>query len=142
MEGRDYRFVSPLQFSRLVEEGAFLEWTEVFGQRYGTLWGPVADDLERGRNVILEIDVRGAAAVRERVPEAVLIFLAPPSDGELARRLLARHTESEADQARRLAAARNELEQARLFDHVVVNDRVEQATAHVAAIIEAASNER
>ena len=92
--------------------------------------------------MILEIDVQGAAAVRGRVPEAVLIFLAPPSDEELARRLLARHTESEADQARRLAAARSELEQATWFDHVVVNDRVEQATAHVAAIIEAASNER
>lgn len=136
VDGVHYRFLTEAEFDRLVREGAFLEWAEVFGHRYGTLWEPIARELERGRDVVLEIDVQGAAAVRERQPEAVLIFLAPPSEEELERRLRARRTEDEADLARRLAAAREELAQREWFHHVVVNDDVERAAREVAAIIE------
>jgi guanylate kinase len=136
VDGRDYRFVSPETFRRLVEEGAFLEWAEVFGHRYGTLKAPIADELERGNDVLLEIDVQGAATVRERMPDAVLIFLKPPTEQDLLDRLRARDTESEADLARRLEAARDEVRQASWFDHVVVNDDVARATAEVAAIID------
>jgi guanylate kinase len=139
VDGRDYRFVSPRLFDQLIEEGAFLEWAEIYGHRSGTLMAPVLEELEKGKHVILEIDVQGAAAVRQRMPEAVLIFLAPPSDRELERRLRARRTESEPDLERRLAAARSEMNQQTWFDHVVVNDEVDRAAAEVAAIIGGAS---
>jgi guanylate kinase len=137
VHGRDYRFVDAATFSRLVEEGAFLEWVEIYGHRSGTLWGPIAQELERGRDVILEIDVRGALTVRDRLPGAVLVFLVPPSEAELARRLRARRTESEAQLQRRLSEAGDEMATAPLFDHVVVNDEVDRAAAEVAAIIDA-----
>jgi guanylate kinase len=136
VEGRDYRFVSPEEFDRLVEEGAFLEWAEVYGHRYGTLMGPVTEGLARGKDVILEIDVQGAGRVRERMPDAVLIFLAPPSFEALVERIRRRHTEDEAGMARRLAAASWEMDQASWFDHVVINDQVDRAAAEVAAIID------
>jgi guanylate kinase len=98
----------------------------------------VLDQLEAGRDVVLEIDVQGAATVRERMPEAVLIFLAPPSQEELERRLRARHTEDESAIVRRLEAADEEMAAAVRFDHVVVNDDVDRAAAELAAIIDAA----
>jgi guanylate kinase len=139
VDGRDYRFVSPELFDRLIREGAFLEWAEVFGHRYGTLSAPIEAELDQGRNAILEIDVQGAAAVRSRMPEAVLIFLAPPSDQELERRLRARRTESGPELDRRLAAARSEMDQRSWFDHIVVNDEIDRAAGEVAAIIEGAA---
>jgi guanylate kinase len=139
VEGRDYRFVSPQVFDELIEEGSFLEWAEIYGHRSGTLLAPVQLLLDDGKHVILEIDVQGAAAVRRRMPDAVLIFLAPPSDEELERRLRARRTESESDLERRLAAARSEMNRQTWFDHVVVNDEVDRAAAQVAAIIDGAS---
>jgi guanylate kinase len=138
VEGRDYRFVPPETFARLAEEGAFLEWAEVFGHRYGTLWGPIGERIEQGRDVILELDVQGARRVRQRAPHAVLIFLAPPSEEELARRLRARGTEDEAHLARRLSGARWEMDQSAWFDHVVINDDAGRAAAQLASIIDAA----
>jgi guanylate kinase len=96
----------------------------------------VEDALAAGRDVVLEIDVQGARQVRQRVPEAVLIFLAPPSLEELERRLRSRGTEDEARLALRLATATAEMAQQPEFDHVVVNDRLDQATAQVEAIIQ------
>ncbi len=135
---RDYYFVSEEQFDALVREGAFLEWAEVFGNRYGTPAEPVERQRASGRDVILEIDVQGARQVKERVPDAVLIFLQPPSFEELAARLRGRGSETEATIEARLAKAAWEMERARagLFDHVVVNDDLERATSQVAAIIE------
>jgi guanylate kinase len=136
VDGRDYRFASRQAFDELVEEGAFLEWAEIYGHhRSGTLRAPVLAELQAGKDVILEIDVQGAGTVRERMPEAVLVFLAPPSKEELARRLRARHTESEGELARRLEAAQGEMEESGWFDYVVVNDDVDRAAAEVAAII-------
>jgi guanylate kinase len=137
IDGRDYRFVSPATFAELVGDGAFLEWAEVFGHRYGTLAGPIADALAEGRSAILEIDMQGAAAVRDRVPDAVLIFLSPPSIEELERRLRDRGTEPEAAIERRLARSREEMPQSSWFDHIVVNDEVERAAREVASIIDA-----
>jgi len=136
IDGRDYRFVPAATFASLVEDGAFLEWAEVYGHRYGTLAGPIADALGRGRSMVLEIDMQGAAAVRERVPDAVLVFLSPPSLEELERRLRARGTESDAALERRLGRARAEMDQSAWFDHVVLNDEVGRAAAEVASIIE------
>ena len=137
MDGVHYRFVTPKRFQQLVEEGAFLEWVEVFGHRYGTLMGPIAHDLfKEGRDVILEIDVQGAAAIKEKMPEAILIFLEPPTEEELARRLTARKTETGPDLEQRLAAAREEMTESSGFDHVVTNDEVDRAAAEVASIID------
>ena len=136
-DGIDYHFVSDEEFDRLVAAGELLEWAHVVGHRSGTPARPVEEALAAGRDVVLEIDVQGARQVRERAPEAVLIFLAPPSMEELERRLRSRGTEDEARLALRLATAREEMAQLPLFDHVVVNDRLDEATAQVEAIIQA-----
>jgi guanylate kinase len=136
-EGRDYRFVSDEAFDRLIAEGAFLEWANVFGHRYGTLAAPIHQALEHARDVILEIDVQGARKVKDRSPGATFIFLVPPSGQELAARLRGRHTETEPEMQRRLAMAQQELRAAEWFDQVVVNDDVDRAAAEVAGIIAA-----
>jgi guanylate kinase len=143
VDGVDYRFVDAATFDRMVAAGELLEWAEVFGgQRYGTPAEPVRRALAAGRDVILEVDVQGAAQVRERVPDAVLVLLVPPSLEELERRLRGRGTESEGRIAERLRRARSELDEVRRFDHVVVNDDVAAAADRVAAIIQASRSER
>ncbi|HEY7658983.1 MAG TPA: guanylate kinase [Actinomycetota bacterium] len=136
-EGVEYLFVSDAEFDRMSAAGELLEWAEIFGHRSGTPAEPVRRALEQGRDVLLELDVQGAAQVRAREPAAVLILLEPPTLDELARRLRSRGTEDEASIARRLAKATWELEQRNAFDHAVVNDDVDRATGEVAAIIEA-----
>jgi guanylate kinase len=136
-DGIDYHFVSDEEFDLLVAGGELLEWAHVVGHRSGTPARPVEETLAAGRDVVLEIDVQGARQIRERGSQAVLIFLAPPSMQELERRLRSRGTEDEARLALRLATAREEMAQLPLFDHVVVNDRLDEATAQVEAIIQA-----
>lgn len=137
VDGRDYLFLDDASFQALARSGGLLEWAEVFGNAYGTPAAEVEDQLEAGRDVILEIDVQGAHQVRERAPDALLIFLAPPSLADLEARLRGRGTESEERMARRLEKAAWEIAQAGWFDHVVVNDAIERATDRVAAIIHA-----
>ena len=138
VEGADYFFVDDAEFDRMVGDGELLEWAEVFhGHRYGTPAGPVERLRAAGRDVLLEIDVEGARWVHERAPDAVMILLEPPSREELERRLRSRGTESDASITERLAKADWELGQAPMFDHTVVNDDLERASAEVAAIIEA-----
>lgn len=138
VDGSDYLFVDGDGFDRMVADGQMLEWAEVFhGHRYGTPAGPVQAQREAGRDVLLEIDVEGARWVRERVPDAVLILLAPPTREELERRLRSRGTETDEGIAERLAKADWELSQRDLFDHVIVNEDLERASSQVAAIIEA-----
>jgi guanylate kinase len=136
VEGLQYRFISDEDFDRMAEAGEFLEWAEMFGHRSGTPAGPVEEARAAGRDVLLEVDVQGARSVRERVPDAVMIYLQPPSEEELARRLRARGTEQGPALDRRLAEARRELAEAPRFDHVVVNDRVEDAVGEVLGIID------
>jgi guanylate kinase len=135
-DGADYFFVTADEFERLVKQDGLLEWAELFGERYGTPRAWVEGALAEGSDVVLEIDVQGARSIREAAPEAVLIFLMPPSLEELERRLRARGTEEEESLDERLAQARWELEQRSWFDHVVVNDDVESASSQVAAIIQ------
>ena len=136
VDGRDYSFMSEERFDELLGQGAFLEWASMFGHRSGTLAEPVERARAEGRDVLLEIDVQGARQIRERVPDAVLVFLEPPTPEDLARRLRRRRTESEEELRHRLRVAWEEMAQAGWFDHRVVNDAVERATAEVAAIIE------
>ena len=135
VDGRDYRFVDRDAFAGMIADGDLLEWAEVFDNLYGTPSSFVEEHLAAG-DVILEIDVQGAAQIRDRAPDAVLILLRPPSLDELARRLRSRGTESEDRIARRLGEAERELAQASWFDHEVVNDDLERASSQVAAIIE------
>lgn len=135
VDGVDYRFVSDEEFDRLVAEERLLEWAEIVGHRSGTPKAPVEEVLASGRDVVLEIDVQGAGWVRRRSPEAVLIFLQPPSLEELERRLRSRGTETEEKLRVRLARAEVEMGERGNFDHVVVNDDVDRAAAEVAAIL-------
>jgi guanylate kinase len=137
LDGRDYLFIDEGTFRGLVDRGEMLEWADVFGNLYGTPTATVDQHLRSGHDVVLEIDVQGAAQVRERAPEALLIFLAPPSLEDLERRLRGRGTESEDRIEERLERAAWEMAQATWFDHVVVNDELERATDEVAAIIQA-----
>jgi guanylate kinase len=136
-QGIDYHFVGDEGFDRLIAEDELLEWAEIFGHRSGTPAGPIRDVRREGRDAVLVIDVQGAGIVREKVPVAVLVLLVPPSIEELERRLRTRATEDEEKLARRLAKAEWEMAQSAWFDHVVVNDDLERATAQVEAILEA-----
>ena len=137
VDGVHYRFVSDDEFDRMVERGDLLEWAEIVGHRSGTPSREVEDLLGRGADVILEIDVQGAEQVRDRVPGALLIFLAPPTLEELERRLRGRGTESEDAIRRRLDLAARELAESSWFAASVTNDDVDRAADEVAAIIEA-----
>ncbi|HEX9375701.1 MAG TPA: guanylate kinase [Actinomycetota bacterium] len=136
VDGVHYWFIPEDRFDRLIELDQLLEWAETFGHRSGTLAEPVERARDGGRDVILEIDVQGAAQIRTRVPDAVLVFLSPPSREELTRRLVARGTERGADLERRLSETDHEMAQSRLFDHEVVNDVVDRAVDEVVAILE------
>ncbi|SKB10018.1 guanylate kinase [Aeromicrobium choanae] len=128
VDGRHYHFVSPEEFDRLIAEDGLLEYATVHGvNRYGTPRAAVEEKLEQGESVLLEIDLQGARQVRERFPEAFLVFLAPPSWDELVNRLVGRGTETEAERERRLATAREELAAVSEFDATIVNTEVEEA---------------
>ncbi|MGQ0825792.1 MAG: guanylate kinase [Actinomycetota bacterium] len=136
IDGVDYHFVTRTEFERLLDAGGFLEWFEVYGDLKGTPRRFVVETLERGGDVIAEVDVQGAMAVRDAIPDALLIFVRAPSREEQRRRLEARGTETAESIARRLAEAeREEAFAATAFDAVVVNDDVEHAVAEVAAIL-------
>ena len=129
VDGVHYHFVDDARFDELVATGAMLEWAVVHGRhRYGTPAGPVQAALDAGAPVLLEIDLQGARQVREALPDARFVFLAPPSWQELERRLVGRGTESPAERERRLATARVELAAEEEFDVTVVNDDVSRAT--------------
>jgi guanylate kinase len=138
LDGHDYHFLSAVEFDDLTATGGFLEWAEYLGNRYGTPRRAVDERIAAGHVVILEIEVQGAEQIRDLEREALLVFLAPPSLDELARRLRSRGTESPEHIDRRLAIAAAELEERHWFDHVVVNDDVDRACAEIVAIIRAA----
>ncbi len=135
INGRDYFFVSRAEFETLIEEGALLEFAEVHGNFYGTSLKQIKAEIEAGHDVILEIDVQGAAHVREKIPEAVSIFILPPSFAVLAARLTARATEKAADLDLRLKNSFGEVKRFSEFEFVVVNDDVARATGDLQTII-------
>ena len=136
-DGADYIFLTEAQFRALIESDGLLEWAEVYGNLYGVPKREVSEALARGENVLVKIDVQGAATVRRLYPDAVLIFLDPPDADALERRLRTRATESESDLQRKLAAARAELREAAWFDRRVTNEEGEprKAAELVAAIV-------
>jgi guanylate kinase len=131
VNGVDYHFLSEQDFDRRVAAGEFVEHAEYAGNRYGTL----RSELSRpARGIVLEIDVQGARQVRESLPEAVLIFIEPPSFEDLERRLVARASDRPEQIERRLAAARDELEAAGEFDHRIVNDDLQRALQELSGL--------
>ncbi|MEU8924931.1 guanylate kinase [Kitasatospora sp. NPDC048545] len=133
--GVQYHFVDNDEFDKLIANGELLEWAEFAGNRYGTPRAAVLEKLERGEPVLLEIDLQGARQVRESMPEAQLVFLAPPSWDELVRRLTGRGTESQDVIEKRLDAAKIELAAEPEFDTTLVNTSVEQVAAELLALL-------
>jgi guanylate kinase len=134
-----YYFLSDAQFDQLIADNELLEYATFAGNRYGTPRKPVDQHLAAGRPTVLEIELQGARQIRESMPEAQFVLLAPPSMGELRDRLLGRRTEGPPDLEARLARAEIELAAADEFDHVIVNDDVGHAASALVALIEAAS---
>ena len=121
----------------MMERGELLEWAEVYGNWYGVPRQDVKQALERGLDVMVKVDVQGAATIKGIVPQALLIFVAPPSTEELQARLRQRESETTTDLKRRIETADEEMKQLPLFDYVVVNDKVDQAVAKIDAMITA-----
>lgn len=138
VDGFHYRFVDRDRFEEMIESGELLEWAVFNRHYYGTPRAAVEAALDEGRDVLLEIDVQGARQVRELMPEAVMVFVAPPSMEALRRRLEARGDTSPADIEAKLDIARGEMEAAPdLFDHIVVNDEVDRAVSEIEELLNA-----
>ncbi len=134
--GKHYFFVSHDEFDELVESGQMLEWALVHGlNRYGTIRSTVADAIAQGKKVLLEIDLQGARQIKETMPDAHFVFLAPPSWDDLVDRLIGRGTESADEQQKRLETAKLELAAEKEFDTTIVNDTVERAAAELVALM-------
>jgi guanylate kinase len=140
--GREYFFVSPAKFERMIAAREFAEWAEVFGNLYGTSWKQVRAAQAAGQDVLLDIDVQGHQQVRRRLPEAVSVFVLPPSYRELERRLRLRHLDAPEVITRRLKAARNEMLRWKEYDYLVVNDHLEHATQALAWVVKSAGFRR
>ena len=135
IEGINYFYVSKDEFKKNVENNEFLEWAEFSENFYGTKKEYVQKVLNQGQNLILEIETQGAMQVKEKMPEAVLIFILPPSYEDLENRLRSRNTESEEAIAKRLDFVQLEIKNSEKFDYKVVNDKVESAVAEIERII-------
>ena len=137
VDGKDYRFTSREEFQRMIDSGELLEWAEIHGglQRSGTPAAPVEEALEAGKPVLVEVDLAGARAVRKAMPEALLVFMAPPSWDVLVQRLTGRGTETEDVVARRLETARVDLAAQDEFDTVIVNEDVSRACDELVSLL-------
>lgn len=142
IDGRDYHFLSKVEFLSGIRSGRFLEWAEVHGEYYGTDQHPVEQWLKAGKDVLLDIDVQGARLVRCAYPSAQTIFILPPSMHELEERLHHRATETEEQLAIRVAAARREFLEAPWYDFVIINDNLDEAVEDLKAIMHAGRSSR
>jgi guanylate kinase len=137
VNGIDYNFLTEDKFKERIKGGGFLEWAMVRGNYYGTLRSVVEKDLSQGKDVVMVIDVQGAASIKEKMPDAVLIFIEPPSMAELVQRLTARNTETDAELRERLKNAEKEMELAKNYNYVVINEDVDKAVDELVDIVEA-----
>lgn len=136
VDGRDYFFVDRPEFERRVAAGAFIEWAEVHGNLYGTSIAELSRAREEGKNgVVFDVDYQGARQIKAQLPNAVGVFILPPSMEELGRRLRGRATDDEATIQRRFAKAKHEIENYRLFDYLIVNDDLEKSQARLRSIV-------
>jgi guanylate kinase len=137
VDGREYFFVDRERFQQMIVAGEFLEWANVHGHLYGTARQQVKDEITKGKDIVLEVDVQGAASVRRLGLDSVSIFILPPSLDTLRERLIARGTDSAEELRVRLASAPAELKEYSNFDYVILNDRVELASGQLAAVVSA-----
>lgn len=137
IEGVDYYFVSQEEFQKMIEKRRFIEWTEVHGRLYGTSANLLDQAVKEEKDVLLEVDVKGGAEIKKNYPQAVLVFLVPPSWQELEKRLANRGTEDEEKVARRVKQAKREIEYAPHYDYLIVNDDINRALEDLSAIIQA-----
>ncbi|MBN2219347.1 MAG: guanylate kinase [Kosmotogaceae bacterium] len=137
VQGRDYIFVTLEEFKRLQKEDEFLEWAKVHGNYYGTSKHQVAKSVNLGRDILLDVDIQGAMSIMSKLRDAVYIFVAPPSYGELINRLQSRGTEDTESLKTRLEDAKWELEQVKCFQYLVVNDNLKHSASQFEAIITA-----
>ncbi len=136
-DGKNYYFYTPEQFGDLLQAGQLLEWAQVYDEYYGTPKAPIQQCLARGEIIVMDLDVQGALAVKKSLPEAVLVFLLPPSLEDLGERMRRRGTECAQAVDRRLAAAKAEISRARDYDYLIVNAEVSRAVAQLISIVEA-----
>lgn len=135
--GREYFFLSPDEFEAMAERGEFLEHETYVGKHYGTPRGPIERNIASGVDTILEIEVKGAGDVKNKIPEALMIFIMPPSEEELRRRLCGRGTSTEEELRERLAVAKKEMAMAPEYEHIVINDDPVRAANEILEIINA-----
>lgn len=136
-EGRDYFFKTQDQFDTMIAQDDLLEWAEYVGDRYGTPRAPVESALARGEDILLEVDLEGARQIKRRKPEAVTVFLVPPSLGELERRLRERGTDTSEKIEKRLNRAKDEIAALKEFDYVIVNDVLDDAVTAFQSVVRA-----
>ncbi len=136
IDGVNYFFISKDEFENCIKENKFLEWAEFAGNFYGTKKKYIKQCLDEGKDIILEIDTQGALQVKKQMPEAVLIFICPPSYEALEKRLRGRHTEDEATIQKRLEQVKTELERAEKFDYRIVNDNLDDAINELSRVID------
>ena len=138
-DGVDYHFLSQEEFQHMIDGGQLLEWARVYGHYYGVPKDEVVQGLAKGMDVIVKVDIQGAATIKKLLPQAVFIFLMPPSMEELERRLRQRRSEAGADLALRVRKAKEEMESLPLFDYVVISqqDKLDDAAAQIDAIVAA-----
>jgi len=139
-DGVDYKFIDMETFMTYVKENKFLEWAKVHGNYYGTLESDVRKLLDEGHDIVLEIDVQGALQVKNKMPEAVLIFIMPPSEEELIKRLDRRGTENDRELEERIKNAKTEILESKKYDFIVVNDDLEKAVEELKKIFESVKN--
>ena len=135
VDGRHYRFIGPKKFAAMKANGEFAEWAEVHGYLYGTPRSPLERNIGRGRDVLLDIDVQGARKIKAAYPEAVSIFLLPPSWRELEKRLALRGTDAKETIRRRLANAHREIREIMNYDYYVINREIREAVQHLKSIV-------
>lgn len=140
VDGKDYFFITIDRFKEMIANDEMLEYAEIYGNYYGTPKPYVMNILDQGKDVVLEIDPQGALQIKKHFPDAVFVFIVPPSLDELTKRIYNRGTDSEEVIKRRLSAATSELEYASKYDYIIVNDEVEKATNKVSNIIDAERN--
>ncbi|HET9217880.1 MAG TPA: guanylate kinase [Terriglobia bacterium] len=136
-EGVDYFFTERSRFQEMADRGDFLEWAEYYGQLYGTSRAFVEEHVNAGRDVILDIDVNGARQVKQKIKDAIAVFIMPPSFGELERRLRSRRQESDEAIHRRLEIARSEIKYCRDYDHIIINDVLGDSIQVLEAVVRA-----
>lgn len=135
LPGRNYHFVTEAHFQNMIAEDKFLEWANVYGNYYGTARDPILEALGRNDDVLLDIDVKGAKSVKQRQPDAILIFVMPPTYRELERRLRLRGLDGEPQILNRLKIAREEIKGYRMYDYLIVNRDIEDSVERLKAIV-------